>query len=253
MDILNFISWIKGSRVVTSVNASQTLLPVGLKDPKRDDGYLAGAISVADFASAIVPTYTNCNIPIGENTLTNLTSGQYNIAIGCESLKFTTNGSNNVAIGASTLQNSTTGENNTAVGYQALLNNSTGIYNTFVGILAGTGITTGSNNVGLGWKTLSNGPNGTGQNNIGIGQVAGENVGAANYSIAIGSGTQINGHSCSIVLGQNASATASNQLVIGSSFVGENIGTIATEPLVPTKSWTVKINGVNYKIALQVA
>lgn len=55
MDILNFISWIKGSRVVNSVDASQTLLPVGLKDPKRDDGYLAGAISVTDFANSLVP------------------------------------------------------------------------------------------------------------------------------------------------------------------------------------------------------
>jgi hypothetical protein len=51
MDILNFISWIKGSRVVTSVDPAKTLIPVGLKDNRRDDGYLAGAISVADFVS----------------------------------------------------------------------------------------------------------------------------------------------------------------------------------------------------------
>jgi hypothetical protein len=48
MDILNFISWIKGGRVVTSVDPSQTLIPVGLKDGRRDDGYLSGAITVAD-------------------------------------------------------------------------------------------------------------------------------------------------------------------------------------------------------------
>jgi hypothetical protein len=53
MDILNFISWIKGSRVVTTVDPAKTLLPVGLKDPKRDDGYLTGAISVADLAAQI--------------------------------------------------------------------------------------------------------------------------------------------------------------------------------------------------------
>jgi hypothetical protein len=51
MDILNFISWIKGNRVVTTVDPTQTLIPVGLKDSKRDDGYLAGAISVADLVS----------------------------------------------------------------------------------------------------------------------------------------------------------------------------------------------------------
>ena len=51
MDILNFISWIKGRRQVTSVDASKTLLPVGLKDGRRDDEYIAGAITVQDFVA----------------------------------------------------------------------------------------------------------------------------------------------------------------------------------------------------------
>jgi hypothetical protein len=53
MDILNFISWIKGGRVVTSVDPAKTLIPVGLKDDRRDDGYLAGAITVEDFAAQV--------------------------------------------------------------------------------------------------------------------------------------------------------------------------------------------------------
>jgi hypothetical protein len=57
MDILNFISWIRGGRQVTTVDPAKTLLPVGLKDPKRDDGYLAGAISVADFAAQVGSPY----------------------------------------------------------------------------------------------------------------------------------------------------------------------------------------------------
>ena len=59
MDILNFISWIKGGRVVTSVDPSQTLIPVGLKDNRRDDSYLAGAITVEDLAAQIAtpPAY----------------------------------------------------------------------------------------------------------------------------------------------------------------------------------------------------
>jgi hypothetical protein len=56
MDILNFISWIRGGRQVTTVDPAKTLLPVGLKDPKRDDGYLAGAISVEDLVTQITPT-----------------------------------------------------------------------------------------------------------------------------------------------------------------------------------------------------
>ena len=53
MDILNFISWVRGGRVVTTVDPNKTLLPVGLKDGRRDDEYLAGAISVADLAAQI--------------------------------------------------------------------------------------------------------------------------------------------------------------------------------------------------------
>jgi hypothetical protein len=53
MDILNFISWIRGGRQVTSVDPAKTLLPVGLKDGRRDDQYLAGAISVEDLAAQI--------------------------------------------------------------------------------------------------------------------------------------------------------------------------------------------------------
>lgn len=56
MDILNFISWIKGKRIVTTVDPDQTLIPVGLKDGRRDDEYLAGAISVQDFAASIGTT-----------------------------------------------------------------------------------------------------------------------------------------------------------------------------------------------------
>jgi hypothetical protein len=53
MDILNFISWIRGRRQVTTVDPAKTLIPIGLKDGRRDDEYLAGAISVADFATQI--------------------------------------------------------------------------------------------------------------------------------------------------------------------------------------------------------
>ena len=58
MDILNFISWIRSGRVVNTVNPAQTLLPVGLKDNRRDDGYLAGAISVEDLVTQLTPTPT---------------------------------------------------------------------------------------------------------------------------------------------------------------------------------------------------
>ena len=54
MDILNFISWIKSGRIVNSVDPVKTLLPIGLKDNRRDDSYLAGAITVEDFITQVV-------------------------------------------------------------------------------------------------------------------------------------------------------------------------------------------------------
>lgn len=53
MDILNFISWIKGKRIVSTVDTAKTVIPLGLKDGRRDDDYLAGTISVADFAAVV--------------------------------------------------------------------------------------------------------------------------------------------------------------------------------------------------------
>ena len=62
MDILNFISWIKGRRIVTSVNPTKTLVPVGLKDDRRDDEYLTGAISIADLGAQFGGTVVWGNI-----------------------------------------------------------------------------------------------------------------------------------------------------------------------------------------------
>jgi hypothetical protein len=71
MDILNFISWIRGRRQVTSVDPTKTLIPVGLKDGRRDDEYLAGAISVEDFAAQIAPPPTpSVNIYNSNGSLT---------------------------------------------------------------------------------------------------------------------------------------------------------------------------------------
>jgi hypothetical protein len=53
VDILNFISWIKGKRLVTTVDPAKTLLPVALKDGRRDDDYLVGAITVENFATLV--------------------------------------------------------------------------------------------------------------------------------------------------------------------------------------------------------
>lgn len=74
MDILNFISWIRGGRQVTTVDPAKTLLPVGLKDGRRDDDYLAGAITVQDFANLVGDpsvTFTDGSLePLVQATMT---------------------------------------------------------------------------------------------------------------------------------------------------------------------------------------
>lgn len=59
MDILNFISWIRGKRQVTTVDPAKTVIPLGIKDGRRDDDYLAVAMTVEDFAAQLVPPPVN--------------------------------------------------------------------------------------------------------------------------------------------------------------------------------------------------
>jgi hypothetical protein len=67
----------------------------------------------------------------------------------------------------------------------------------------------------------------------------------------VGSSAQTGNFSGSVILGYTATATASNQFVVGSAAV--NAGTVDTAVVAPTKRWKVKINGVDYYIALEPA
>jgi len=318
MDILNFISWVKGSRIVTSVDGAQTLLPVGLKDPKRDDGYLAGAISVSDLTSAFTPTFTNNNVPYGENTLSNINVVQgnvaigyqaanalqngnnFNVAVGFNSMGFMNYGSENVAVGNSTLRIGSNSSFNTALGNQAMYNtygsytnvavgldcmfnssdsnrnvaigNSAGRFmssayeNIFIGnntaslnwingdrnIAIGhetlNRLTTGSNNIVLGDNSLRGCT--VGYNNIALGINAGSNVVTGYSNIFIGN--NINSVTTyvtnSVAIGSSAIVDQDNQLSIGSSAIP--LGTVTTETVSSTRTWTVKINGTIRKILL---
>jgi hypothetical protein len=53
MDILNFISWIRGGRIVKTVNPTQSVIPVATRDTTRDDGWLTNAMTVEDLANQI--------------------------------------------------------------------------------------------------------------------------------------------------------------------------------------------------------
>jgi hypothetical protein len=300
MDVLNFISWLKSKRQVTTVNASQTLIPLGLKDARRSDGYLPGAISVDDLLalSPGLPSFveydetnktlwnsgTNSNslntsfgkdaltgnpgghcTAIGERALaigagsfntaiggyaiSNLINSDHNTSVGAFALAGDLTGSYNTALGSTVLASTTLGEGNTGIGYGVLMLNTTGDTNVAVGYRAMLNNTTGYRNVGIGSGSLLN--NTTGAQNVAIGQSALGNNTTGTDNVGIGYATDSGNFNGSVLLGKAATATGNNQLVIGSST--NNVGAIATEALVPTESWAVRINGVNYKIPLQIA
>jgi trimeric autotransporter adhesin len=222
------------------------------------------------------------NAAFGEDALVANTTGNYNVAVGKEALLYNTTGSQNTAIGNYALGGNETGINNTAVGSSALSSNYTGSQNTAVGRLAlgfgGDGNQntavgeqaslfnttgsyntamgnqslynnfTGSNNVAIGWKSLSAT---TASNNTAVGYQAGEaNVSGTNNTL-VGKDTVTGNFSGSVILGVGATANANNQFVVGSTTV--NAGAVDTAAVSPTKRWKVKINGVDYYIALQPA
>lgn len=316
MDVLNFISWLKSKRQVTTVDASQTLIPLGLKDARRSDGYLPGAISVEDLAGSLTPTFTQGNIKFGDLALANLTTGSENIAIGSAALEDNVSSSFNVAIGTESSQNLVGGGNNVGVGPFTLRNNTGGSANVAMGMYALFNNTTGSTNVAIGqnalynstvydqsvaigyaalennnkggntavgysalkanqgWRNIAVGNSGidsgfaaasdnisignqtfqsltTGEFNIGIGTSVMNSCNTGSNNTVIGAYSTSLNFSNTVVIGRDAVPTVNNQLVIGSNTY--NVGAIATEALTPTISWAVRINGVNYKIPLQIA
>jgi hypothetical protein len=154
----------------------------------------------------------NHNVAIGQTALGSNTSGNHNIAIGKYTLLSNVNGCNSIAIGDNALRYNTTGCNNTAIGLSALCCNTTANYNTAIGQNALIANTTGYGN------------------------------------IAIGDSTSTGNFNNSVILGRGATATCSNQFVVGSMLV--NAGSVACESNSSTNVWNVVINGVARKILL---
>jgi hypothetical protein len=55
VDILNFISWIAGKKRVVTTVPSDSLIPIGIRTPQRDDDYTTVAISTANFIAQVGP------------------------------------------------------------------------------------------------------------------------------------------------------------------------------------------------------
>ena len=153
-----------------------------------------------------------------------------NTGFGQGVLASVTTANNTSAFGVGALQAVTTGVSNTGLGWRAGYS-TTGSNNAFVGLMAGYTNSSGSNNTGLGTRVLYD--NATGSDNT-----------------AVGFRADSDGFSGSVILGKDATATADNQFVVGSS--GINAGTVANigDPN-PTHTWEVVINGTKYRILLQ--
>lgn len=198
------------------------------------------------------------NATLGDGALASATTGSSNVAIGVRALASTTTAGADVAVGRQTLESDKTGGNNTAVGDRAasFLLNPTDIVavgagagasggnpfapasgvqqsvfigsasgasisgstsnNVFVGYRAGVGVTTGSSNTYLGWNAGSNFSNAIGSNNIAIGSFA-----------------------------LDVSESQSNQLNIGNSIYGRNMGQVTPFIGIGTQTPTValEVNG----------
>jgi hypothetical protein len=224
-----------------------------------------GAIETIFSASASLPAWLESNAT--DLTIWNNGKGNdsTNTSFGEEALRLNTTGSVNTAIGFGALSLNTTGYGNTGIGSLALSSN-VSLFNTGIGYGALNANTTGSDNVAIGKQAAYTNTTGfantivgsqalrqntTGGNNTAIGFQALLNNTTGNSNTALGVFTDSGNFSQSVIIGYLATATANNQFVVGS--VGINAGAVTTEALVPTKAWAVKINGVDYKIPLQIA
>jgi hypothetical protein len=186
------------------------------------------------------------NTSFGEGAIANNTSGTQITAFGTGAAGSNTTGARNTAFGNAALTLTTTGSSNNAFGYRALVLNTSGSNNTAMGDLA-LERTSVSNNTAFGAASLQNTSSGSGNVGIGANALNAHTTGSNNS--ALGFNTASGNFSGSVILGHEATATANNQFVVGSSTT--NAGAVNSTTDVPaTFLWSVRINGTNYKILM---
>ena len=160
------------------------------------------------------------NTAVGYYSL-NANQANFNTAVGYESLANNSSGINNTAVGYVSLANNSSGINNTAVGIQALELNTSGNDNTAMGVNA-LKSTTGLENTSVGSQTLFF--NTTGSYNTAVGYQAGSGTGTgitgASFNTYLGYMTGCTGnisYTNSTAVGYDATITANNQIVLGTS------------------------------------
>jgi trimeric autotransporter adhesin len=186
--------------------------------------------------------------------------GSSNTAFGVISLLSNTTGAGNTANGFASLYSNTTGEGNIANGIYSLYLNTSGDYNTACGSYSLFANETGGNNTAIGYKSLLN--NSSGIRNCAIGSNALKINTIGNFNTAIGGYADFtsNNLSNSVVIGDAASVTASNQIRMGDGSVS-SIGGFANwtnvsdkrfkkdiQPNVPGLAFIKKLQPVTYHL-----
>ena len=141
-------------------------------------------------------------------------NGAGNCAFGDSALTNNTSGNSNIAIGYHALDKNTIGNRNTAVGDQALFYNSSD-YNTAVGFQA-LYLNTGYSNTAVGYGSLIN-TNGDGNTAIGYYSGLSNTTGYNNTYLGCYTNCSSGNLSYSTAIGFNASVTANNQIMMGTS------------------------------------
>ncbi len=201
------------------------------------------------------------NTSVGNSALRNGDGYDYNVAVGYQSLN-ECSASFNTSIGALALKNNDTGINNVAVGYNALFTMFEGDNNIAIGSNALYSHEDYSDNIAIGNNALNSVQGGgnlaigsnclasviNGSQNIAIGYYGLSADTSGSYNIAIGVNTACNDFSRCLIIGESASASGNNQVVIGTDV--NPLGGVVTEVNTSSKYWEVTINGVVEKILL---
>jgi trimeric autotransporter adhesin len=198
------------------------------------------------------------NTATGNEALTSNTFGNNNTATGYRSLFYNTTGINNTGVGKNSLLSNTVGGSNTAVGHNALHNNignntsthEKGNGNTGIGAEALFSNDDGSSNTAIGYNSLYHNKN---NDNTSIGKNSLRlNTGSKNTAVGSWAGNSMTTGDNNIIIGAEQysalTLTGSNQLNIGGTIFGVNMGTLATNRIgigtgTTTPNATLQING----------
>ena len=179
-------------------------------------GTLSTTALTATNASTIngisVSQTSSFGVNIGVGCIPTASTGSYNFCMGYQSLYALTSGENNIAVGAFSGIGITNQNKNTAIGSNALRGGNAGVCTAIGANTLYNG--TGFYNVAIGSDTLNS--LSTGANNTMVG-TASNTSGNPNNCSTLGYNTSCGSYTQSTAIGCNATATASNQIVLGTN------------------------------------